>query len=222
MASASHGLARAAGSQTLLASVGAQGSAAHPWPSAPALLAGPEAARNLSDLIHFLCILHGRYPGVIDHAAARGADAEGRLWLAAAAEAFAAERAYISRLAAAAGPLPSTPGAADSDAAVIGQRHAIEMLACSERQGCALGAAMAVVLDWRVVRGALDAAALRFGVEVPAFQGPDEAATEAEAARVAAGAPAARRALMFGAEQILVQHYGLWELLETRARARST
>lgn len=198
-----------------------EGSAAHPWAAAPDLLKGPEAARNLADLVHYLCILHGRYPGVVDHAALRTVDSEARGWLANAAYAFAGERAFLARLAVAAGPVPSTPGAADSDTVVQGQRHAIEMLAQSERAGCALGAAMAVVLDWAVLRGALAAAAARFGVEPPDFAAPDPVVTAAVADRFGAASAGTSRALMFGARQILAQHYGLLDLLEARAQART-
>lgn len=203
----------------LPACVAEQGSAAHPWRRSEALLAGPDSARNLADLIHFLCMLHGRYPGVIDHAAGRIVTPEARAWIAGASYAFAGERAYLARLAVAAGPVPSTPGAPESDAAVLAQRHAVEMLARSERNGCALGAAMAVVLDWAAVRGALDAAARRFGIEAPPY-----AADRDQVAAVAdgfAGTPGIQRALLFGAQQIAVQHYGLWDLLETRHQARA-
>jgi hypothetical protein len=220
MASASLGTAAAASPGALLAAcVEGQGSAAHSWPASPELANPPEGSRNLADLLHFLCILHGRYPGVVDHAAARTAEPEARRWLAEAAYAFAGERAYLARLAVAAGPLPSTPGAADSDSAVQAQRHALEMLAGSERNGCALGAAMAVILDWSVIRRPLDTAARRLGIEVPAFAAADPARIAAVADGFA-GSPPALRALLFGAQQILVQHYGLWELLESRARAR--
>lgn len=204
----------------LLAAADAQGSAAHPYARSPELLTGPDAARNLSDLLHFLCTLHGRHPGVVDHAAMRVTGAEARLWLASAAEAFSAERVYLSRLAVAAGPVPSTPGAADSDAVVRSQRHAIEMLALSERDGCPLGAAMAVILDWASVRGALMVAASRFGVDLPEFTAGDRDAVRAVSDSFAA-TPSAQRALLFGAEQILVQHYGLWDLLEARQQARA-
>jgi hypothetical protein len=206
--------------ELLLACVTEHGSAAHPYSTSQELLKGPEAQRNLADLIHFLCVLYGRYPGVVDHAAARIVEPEARAWIAAAAYSFAGERALLARLAVAAGPMPSTPGAADSDAAVIGQRHAIEMLAQSERAGCALGAAMAVVLDWTVLRGALDSAARRFGVDAPPFPAgrPDEIAAVAN--RHANTAPV-RRALLFGGQQILLQHHGLWDLLETRQQARA-
>ena len=94
------------------------------------------------------------------------------------------------------------------------------MLAQSERNGCALGAAMAVVLDWAGVRIALDAAARRFGVDVPAYQAADRDGI-ATLADGFAQAPAAQRALLFGAEQILLQHRGLWDLLEARHGART-
>jgi hypothetical protein len=219
MASASLGTAVGIGPGRLLAAcVEAQGSAAHPWPASPALLKGD--ARALADAVHFLCILHGRYPGVVDHAAARTLDPAARAWLTQASYAFAGERAYLARLAVAAGPVPSTPGAADSDNVVLAQRHAIDMLASSERNGCALGAAMAVVLDWRAIRFVLDAAAARFGLEAPLCAVPSEAVVESVAERFA-DSPGARRALLFGAEQILVQHFGLWDLLETRHQARA-
>jgi hypothetical protein len=203
----------------LLACAAEHGSAAHPWPASPALLRSPNAARDFADLIHFLCILHGRYPGVIDHASLRCVAPEARAWLAQASYAFAGERAYVARLAVAAGPVPSTPGAGDSDSVVLHQRHAIEMLSQSERNGCALGAAMALVLDWTAVRRALDAAAVRFGIEVPEYRAADVGEIANVADQFASGA-AAQRALLFGAQQILMQHFGLWDLLEARHHAR--
>jgi hypothetical protein len=194
------------------------GSAAHPH-AAGAWLKEPGAARDLADLIHYLCVLHGRYPGLADHAAARVVEPEARAWLTGATYAFAGERAYLARLAVAAGPVPSTPGAAGSDSAVRGQRHAMETLALSERRGCALGAAIALVLDWAAIRFCLDSAARRFGVEVPAYGAADREEVVALADSYAGSAPV-QRALLFGAEQILVQHHGLWDLLEARREAR--
>jgi hypothetical protein len=93
------------------------------------------------------------------------------------------------------------------------------MLAQSERNGCALGAAVAVVLDWAEMRIALDAAARRFGVEAPPYRAADRAGIAALADSFGA-ALAAQRAMLFGAEQILHQHRGLWDLLEARHEAR--
>ncbi len=203
----------------LLARLAEHGSAAHPYPASRTWLKGPDASRDFADLIHYLCVLHGRYPGLIDHAAARMVEPEARAWLTGATYAFAGERAYLARLAVAAGPVPSTPGTAGSDSAVLGQRHAMETLALSERRGCALGAAMALVLDWAAVRTCLDAAASRFGIDAPAYPAADRESVVALADLYAVPVPV-QRALLFGAEQILIQHHGLWDLLEARREAR--
>ncbi len=203
----------------LLERLAEHGSAAHPYAASPRLLKAPTSGRDLADLIHFLCVLHGRYPGLIDHAAARVVEPEARAWLTGATYAFAGERAYLARLAVAAGPVPSTPGAGGTDSAVLGQRHAMETLATSERRGCALGAAMALVLDWAVIRTCLDAAAARFGVDTPAYPAAQAEAIVRLADEYGASAPV-QRALLFGAQQILVQHHGLWDLLEARQQAR--
>lgn len=205
--------------ERLLACVAEGGSAAHPYATSEALLRGPHAARNLADAVHFLCTLHGRHPGVVDHAANRSVEPVERGWFNEALNGFAAERGFLTRLAVAAGPMPSTAGAGDTEAAVLGQRHAIEMLAQSERHGCALGAAMALVLDWQSVRGVLAVAAARFGLEPPPYTLADPARIRAVAAD-AAVRPAVERAIMFGAEQIVIQHFGLWDLLEARQQAR--
>ncbi|HWT42776.1 MAG TPA: hypothetical protein VN152_09020, partial [Sphingopyxis sp.] len=88
------------------------GTGAHPHVRSGALSSGPEAMRNLADAVHFLCLLHGRYPGVIDSAARKAIDPASRQWMAEAADAFAEERAFLSKIASAVGPVPSTQGQA--------------------------------------------------------------------------------------------------------------
>jgi hypothetical protein len=204
----------------LLDCVVRNGSAAHPYPKSHALLYGPEAGRNLSDAVHFISMLHGRHPGVVDHASTRCAERDARLWLEETALAFAAERVFLARLAAAAGPIPSTPGGAATESTVLSQRHAIEMLAQSERNGCAIGAAAAVIIDWSGIRLVLEAAARRFGAEMP-LVGYEDPASAAAFAEDFARSAAIERAALFGAEQIAVQHHGLWDLLEARQQARA-
>src|SRR3546814_11442380 len=81
MASASVGLAGGIrAGELLLGCAAAQGSAAHAWLTSDPLLKGPDAARNLADAVHFLGALHGRYPGVVDHASNRCVDAGARRW----------------------------------------------------------------------------------------------------------------------------------------------
>jgi hypothetical protein len=196
----------------LVACVADHGSATHPYYTSPALSNGA----NLADAIHFLCALHGRHPGVVDLAATRIVDPAGRAWLASAAEGAAAERGLLTRLAVAAGPIPSTPGGGGSEGAIQAQRAALATLAQSDRKGCALGAALALAADWVAVRTVIEAAAKRLGLEVPAAGLGDEARLRA----VADEAAQVERALLFGAQQLALQHRALWDLLEARQQAR--
>lgn len=205
--------------ERLTACVGTQGTSAHPYSLSDSLLSGPYSGRNLCDTVHLLCTLHGRYPGVIDHASFRCFDSVTKEWFKEAVEAFAVERALLTRLAVVAGPVPGTPGSSGTEAAVIGQRHALGMLAQSERRGCALGAALALAMDWVAVRAVIDVAATRFGVDAPPFD-LERSAPFASIAEAAADGPAVERAILFGAEQIAIQHFGLWDLLEVRQQAR--
>lgn len=203
----------------LLASIDADGVASHPFLADDTAFAGAEGMRDLADVVHYLCILHGRHPGLIEHAGEMTTCAPSRAWLGTTAAAFADERLYVTRLAVAAGPVPSTPGSAQSEAAVAGQCHALRMLARSERRGCGLGAAIALVLDWRVLRRLLDRTAARLGVDVPPCRLPIGAEMSAMLDELG-GDPAVRRALGFGAAQVLLQHRGLLDLLEARRSAR--
>ena len=204
----------------LVSLVEAEGTGNHSYAKAPGLLNGREAVRSLADSAHYLCVLHGRFPGVIDHAATTTSHPAAQGWLADAAEAFAAERSLLTRLAVAAGPLPSTPGQAECEATVLHQRHALDMLARSERSGCALGAALALALDWRSIRAVLDVAARRVSIEPQACILPSEDETRT-VAMIVAETSSYERAMVFGAQQLLAQHRGLWDLLEARHLARA-
>lgn len=209
-------------SQVVEALVAADGTAGHAHADSVRAGIGRDAVLTLADLAdaaHYLCLLHGRHPGVIDHAATRSADDSGRAWLAQAAEAFARERAYLTQITVATGPAPSTAGQSDCETVVSQQRHALDMLAQSDRRGCAVGAAIALVLDWRAVRHGLDVAAIRVGLEPYACELPDRAATVA-LARTIGGDDATDRAMQFGARQLLTQQRGLWDLLKARAQMR--
>lgn len=209
-------------SQVLEALVAADGTEGHVHAGSARAGIGRDAVLTLADLAdaaHYLCLLHGRHPGVIDHAATRSADNVARAWLVQAAGAFARERAYLTQVTVAVGPAPSTAGQSDCEAIVSQQRHALDMLAQSDRRGCAMGAAIALVLDWRAVRHALDMAAIRVGLEPYPCDLPDRAATLA-VARDIGGDDATDRAMQFGARQLLSQHRGLWDLLQARAEIR--
>src|SRR5438270_12292415 len=176
-----------------LVRVAGEGCARHPHLNALLEASGPHAARDLADSVHLLCSLHGRYPGLIEIALQRCPKGEARSWLDRASEAFERERLYVVRLTAAVGPLPSTPGAAETEASIQAARHALETLATSERNGCALGAAAALVGDWWPIRRLLDRAATRVSIDLPPPSLPDEPSLVA-VIQVGAETPASARA----------------------------
>jgi hypothetical protein len=201
-----------------LARVASDGCARHPYLNSLLEASGPHSGRDLADAVHLLCSLHGRYPGLIEIALQRCPKGDVAGWLTRASEAFERERLYLVRLTSAVGPLPSTPGAAATEASLVAARHALETLAVSERSGCALGAATALVGDWWPIRRLLDRAAARVGLDCPAPSLPDEASViDVIDTSVS---PDSARALAFGGEQMLLQHRALFDLLEARAEAR--
>ena len=205
--------------ETQLARVAGDGCARHPYLNKLLEASGRDSGRDLADAVHLLCSLHGRYPGLIELALQRCPKGVAHDWLSRASEGFERERLYLVRLTSSVGPMPSTPGAAESEASLVAARHALETLAMSERSGCALGAATALVGDWWPIRRLLDRAATRAGTESPAPSLPDEASV-VTVIDLATDSPANSRALAFGGEQLLLQHRALFDLLEARAEAR--
>lgn len=202
-----------------LARVAAEGTTRHRHLNALLEMSGGHSARDFADAVHLLCSLHGHHPSLVELARSQS-EGPAREWLSHAAEGFERERLYLVRLTSAVGPLPSTPGAAETEASLNGQRNALEILATSERRGCSLGAAAALVGDWWPIRRLLDRAAARAGLDSPAPALPDEASIVA-VIEAASDTPASERAFSFGTEQLLLQHRGLFDLLEARAEARS-
>jgi hypothetical protein len=216
-----HALDRTAmtAAQAQLARVEAQGCVDHSYRQALMNIGGPHANRDLADCVHLFCSLYGRYPGLIEIALNNCVAGPVREWLREASDAYERERLYLVRLTASVGPLPSTPGAAETEATLVNQRHAIETLAKSERNGCALGAATALMADWPAVRAVLDRAADRIGMQKPALTLPDHDSIVRVIGDGTDGL-ASERALGFGGEQLLLQNRGLFDLLEARAHAR--
>ena len=211
--------AEVSAAEVQLARVAADGSARHSHLTALIEGSSPHSARDIADAVHLLCSVHGHHPGLIEQALGICTNGPAHTWLGRAADAFERERLYLVRLTAAVGPIPSTPGAAESEATLVAQRHALEILARSERKGCALGAATALISDWWPIRRLLDRAAARVGIETPAPSLPDEASIVEVIAAECDTAPS-QRALAFGGEQLLLQNRGLFDLLEARAAAR--
>ena len=199
-----------------------KGTAAHGY-CAGAIARTPDGfvrnSTDFADAVHHLSLLHGQAPGLISHAATRIAENAARRWLVKAVDGFARERAYLNRIVVAAGPAPSTAGQDRTSTLVSQQRHAIEMLAQSDRRGCALGAAIALILDWSAIRALLDGGSARLGIDPPLLVIPNRHDT----LNILAGLdddPRVCRAVHFGANQLLTQHGGIWDLLQARSQAR--
>jgi hypothetical protein len=205
--------------QLQMARVGAEGSADHPYRLRLMSATGPTHARDLADAVHLFCSLYGRHPGLIELALNNCPAGPVRDWLKEASDAYERERLFLVRLTASVGPLPSTPGAAETEAALVAARHAIETLAASERRGCALGAATALMADWPAIRAVLDRAADRVGMQRPSPTLPDQPSIVRVIGDGTDGGPS-ERALGFGGEQMLLQNRSLFDLLEARAAAR--
>jgi hypothetical protein len=206
--------------EMLVGLAAAEGTASHPYTHSYELNADPLANRNLADVLHLLSMLHGPQPGLIELAGERNVLPHAADWFRQAAAGFAAERHYLTQLIVAAGPAPSTPGEADTAAVILELRRAMDTIVCSDRFGCGLGAIVALVLDWQAVRAVLDTAASRIGIGIPTSLFPGEGATARLLAELPVQ-PRLDRTLSFGARQLLVQHRGLWDLLEARREART-
>ena len=176
------------------------------------------AAPDIADMAHFLCVLHGRHPGVVDHAATKTVEPAAREWLVKAMEGFAGERAFLTKLTVAAGPISGVSEHDQSNATVAAQRKALEMLSQSDRDGCAIGASFALVLDWQLVRPMLEKIAIHLGVEPRPTSLPNQESTETLNDILRQSSPV-DRAIKFGVDQLLNQHRGLWDLLRRSTRS---
>lgn len=173
---------------------------------------------DIADVAHYLCLLHGRYPGLMDSLADRMVSS-GDSFFVELAERFTAERRLLTDLTVAAGPISRLIGEDRSMGIVEQLRVAIDLLARSDREGCALGAGAALLMEWQHIRPALDAIAQRLSVNTNEFAHKDLADQMLE--RIASY-PDARhqRAIDFGVKQLLNQHEQFWLLLNNRCAAR--
>ncbi len=172
-------------------------------------------AALIADIAHFMCVSHGRHPGVVDHAASKIVEDSARSWLVQSIEAFAKERAFLTKLTVAAGPMHSHSGQEKVSAILATQSKNFEMLATSDRAGCPAGAAMAFVVDWQISRPLLDGVALLLGVKPPKCELPEKQETRALASMLAE-TNRIERAMNFGSDQLLALQRGLWQIVAAR------
>ena len=183
----------------------------------PVLRASGKAAKAalLADIAHFMHISHGRHPGLVDYAAHKIVDDAARNWMIQAIDGMLGERAFLNRLTVTAGPIRRLTGQDKVNALVEGQAKNFQMLATSDRKGCAAGAAIAFVLDWHQTRPLFDIVAYQMGLEPTTTTLPSVAECAQFAERLDRGA-SYRRAMAFGADQTLAQQRCLWQLIVAR------
>ncbi len=169
----------------------------------------------IADIAHFMCISHGRHPGVIEHAATKILDEEARGWFVSAIDGFVLERDFLNRLTVAAGPIRSHSGQDKISAILANQAKNFQMLATSDRKGTAAGAAISFVLDWNASRPLLNSVAASLDLPIMANVLPDTASCITFANAIAKSDNQVR-AMTFGAEQLLAQQLGLWQIVSAR------
>lgn len=176
----------------------------------------PDGRETLSDTFHQLSLLHGARPslfevaGQSDNGAAAG-------WLAHASRVFSEERHLLAHLISAAGPPPIRKDQTRIEEAVRANRAALVTLASSDRFGCAIGAAAALMMDWGTISTMMRSAAQRFGIAVtnasPDWPDRNETFRQLVTATVSGG----ERAVTFGFQTLLAQHRAFWDILHSRA-----
>lgn len=175
----------------------------------------------IADIAHYLCVAHGRHPGIIEHAMSKIVDECSRDWLIKAADGFTRERIYLTELTVAAGPISRTVGQDETDMLIVNQSKQYQMLASSDRRGCPIGAATSFIIDWYNIRKLVDILALQLNIYVPQIVLPNISETEDMITRYA-DSPNIIRAINFGADQILSQQRAFWNIITARSMARKS
>lgn len=174
----------------------------------------------IADIAHYLCVAHGKHPGVIEYATSKIVDDCSREWLIEAANGFVRERIYLTDLTVAAGPISRLTGQDETDMLIINQSKHYQMLASSDRRGCPIGASTAFVLDWHNIRPLIDRIALQLNVSIPELAIPSIARTQ-DLLEIYADSQNIVRAINFGVDQILSQQRAFWNIISARAAARN-
>lgn len=174
----------------------------------------------IADIAHYLCIAHGRHPGIIEYAMSKIVDDYSRNWLIKAADGFTRERIYLTELTVAAGPISRTTGQDETDMLIVNQAKHYQMLASSERKGCSIGAAATFIIDWHQIREVIDIAALQLNINIPSNILPSIIETQ-EMIDKFADNPNIIRAINFASDQILSQQRAFWNIINARSIARA-
>ncbi len=179
-----------------------------------------EKPMMIADIAHYLCVAHGKHPGIIEHAMSKIVEDCSREWLVRAADGFTRERIYLTELTVVAGPITRISGQDETDMLIVNQSKHYKMLASSDRKGCSIGAAAAFIMDWHHIRHLMDILALQLNITVPSNTLPAADET-ARMINEYATSENITRAINFGADQILSQQRAFWNLIKARATSRN-
>lgn len=174
----------------------------------------------VADIAHYLCVAHGKHPGIIEHAMSKIIDDCSREWLVKAADGFTRERIYLAELTVAAGPITRIIGQDETDMLIVNQSKHYKMLASSDRKGCPIGAAAAFIIDWYHIRQLMDIMALTLNITIPSNSLPTDDETAMMINKYAIS-DNITRAVNFGADQILSQQRAFWNLIKARSTSRN-
>lgn len=174
----------------------------------------------VADITHYLCVAHGKHPGIIEHAMSKIIEDCSREWLVKAADGFTRERIYLTELTVAAGPITRIIGQDETDMLIVNQSKHYKMLASSDRNGCSIGAAAAFIMDWHHIRQLMDIIALHLNISIPSSTLPSIHETEKMISEYSTSENITR-AINFGADQILSQQRAFWNLIKARASSRN-
>lgn len=195
-----------------------QGSSQHPFQRRLRADGFVELDSALIDAVRHIAFIHGRFPGLFEEAQRNSPpSAEYSGWLRAMAADFSRERLMLAKLLAHSPSSQAQPTSIAEQLSFEAFGRDLLALSRSERPGCALGAAIALALDWNSIRAVLDRASALFEYSAPPTSMPsDEEIFE----KLVNLDPALERALLFGANELLLRHERLWGILEARHWAR--
>ena len=175
----------------------------------------------VADIAHYLCVAHGKHPGIIEHAMCKIVEDCSREWLVKAADGFTRERLYLTELTVAAGPITRITGQDETDMLIVNQSKQYKMLSSSDRKGCPIGSAAAFIMDWHHIRELMDIIALQINIAIPSNTLPTVDETEKMISEYAINENISR-AINFGADQILSQQRAFWNIIKARSKSRNT
>lgn len=174
---------------------------------------------DVADLAHALTVTHGGLPNIFDLASLRSDAQSLRNHLVTCSNSFQDWRRFLSALTSKAGPAPSLTDDAAHMVSLVQTKQGIQLLGESERKGCAIGAAFAMLNDWQIVLPE----SFKFAARLDIVEGialPPRTSAIIEEMECLEPSAAELRAMSFGADQFYQLNDAFFRHLEARRKAR--